>query len=306
MTIGRGAGPEGLNLQIIPFRSRVDWREVAMQPDSLVWQIVDVFTTWNGSWDVESKTAIYAARVSKAERREENEAALAGPLFGIDQWARSKYLFPPSDPRYNSDGGADHNIQVCVQGASGERLAGAGVVFTSDGAAMLQPPGSNVVSRNTESHGWSNIPIFGNDANGNGSTCYPPIPGPWSATKLSSLGAADIITGVGLPWNWHVSTFVVYQATKWSDLQPSYSTLEAALQGEAQRNQLIQFNPDAALQKAIFAAGLVPNSPEFPLSFGGVDYIGQRSEHLGTGEVRVYNCPVGQYDQVSFVPGIRE
>lgn len=299
MTIGRGAGPEGLNLQIIPFRSRVDWREAAMQPDSLVWQIVDVFTTWNGSWDVESKTAIYAARASKAERREENEAALAGPLFGIDQWARSKYLFPPNDPRYNSDGGADHNIQVCVQEENGERVAGAGVVFTSDGVGNLQPPAPSVVLRNTEQHGWCNIPIFA-------PASYPPALGPWSTTKLSDLGASDIITGIGLPWNWHVSTFVVYQAIRWSDLQPSYATLEIALQSEAQRNQLIRFNPDAALQKAIFEAGFVPNSPEFLLSFGGVDYIGQRSERLGTGEVRVYNCPVGKYDQVTFVPGIRE
>lgn len=306
MRIGRGAGPEGLNLQVIPFRERVDWRESAMLPDSLVWQVLDIFTTWNGSWNVESKTAIHAARVSEAERREENEAALAGPLFGIDQWARDTYLFPTSDPRYNSDGGADHNIQVCVQGASGERLAGAGAVFTSDGAANLQPPGSSVVLRSTEQHGWCNIPIFGNDPDGNGSTCYPPAQGPWSVARLSAIGASDVVVGIGLPWNWHVSTFVVYQATKWSDLQSTYATLEAALQGEAQRNQLIRFNKSAALQKVIFADGYTPNSNEFVLSFDGVDYVAQRAEHLDTGEVRVYNCVVGQYDQVTFVPGIRE
>lgn len=213
MTIGRGAGPDGLNLQVIPFRERSDWREAAMLPGSLVWQVKDVFTTHNGSWDVETQAAIQAAQQSKAPRAEESEALLAGPLFGIDQWARDAYLFPPNDPRYNSDGGADHNIQVCVQDANGARLAGAGVVFTSNGVSALQPPGPEEVLRNTETHGWANIPIFA-------PASYPPALGPWSATKLSDLGAADIVTGMGLPWNWHVSTFIVYQAIRWADLVP--------------------------------------------------------------------------------------
>lgn len=299
MTIGRGAGSEGLNLRIVPFRERVDWNESEMLPDSLVWQVLDIFTTHNGSWDVESKAAIKAAQSSKAQRREENEAVLAGPLFGIDQWARDKYLFPPNDPRYNSDGGADHSIQICIQDELGERVSGAGVVFTSNGTSYLQPPGQDVILRDTTSHGWCNIPIFS-------PASYPPALGPWSATKLSNLSAADIVTGMGLPWNWHVSTFIVYQAVKWGDLQPTYATLLEALQETAQKEQLIRFNPDAALQRAIFAAGCVPNSPEFNVSFGGVEYIAQRSENLGTGEVWIYNCPVGLYDQVTFVPGIRE
>lgn len=211
--IGRGAGPDGLNLQIIPFSERTDWRAEAMLPNSLVWQIVDAFTTWNGSWEVETAAAIKIARQSKVARTEESGKVLGGPLFGIDQWARDAYLFPPSDPRYNSDGGADHNIQVCVQNQDGTRLPGAGVVFTSNGVSALQPPGGNEVLRNTEPHGWANIPIFA-------PASYPPALGPWSATKLSDLGAADIVTGMGLPWNWHVSTFIVYQATRWADLVP--------------------------------------------------------------------------------------
>lgn len=299
MRIGRGAGPGGLNLQVIPFKQRADWREVEMQPDSLVWQVVDIFTTHNGNWDVESRSAIREVQTSKAERREENEAVLAGPIFGIDQWARDSYLFPTSDPKYNSNGGADHNIQVCVQDENGERVAGAGVVFTSNGIAGLQPPGVDAVLRDTEQHGWCNIPIFSPPS-------LPPALGPWSTSKLSGLGAADIVTGMGLPWNWHVSTFIVYQATKWSDLQPTYATLLEALQKTAQKEQRIQFNKNAALQKAIFAAGYVPNSPEYKLEFGGTQYIAQRAERLDTDEVRVYNCPVGLYDQVTFVPGIRE
>jgi hypothetical protein len=56
--------------------------------------------------------------------------------------------------------------------------------------------------------------------------------------------------------------------------------------GEAQ--QVIRFNPSAALQKGIFADGFVPNSPEFTLHQGGVAYTAQRAENLGNGVVRVY------------------
>ena len=49
MTIGRGAGPSGLNLQVIPFRERLDFDATRMLPGSLVWLVRDVFTTHNGS-----------------------------------------------------------------------------------------------------------------------------------------------------------------------------------------------------------------------------------------------------------------
>lgn len=307
MRVGRGAGPDGLNLQVIPFRERTDWRAETMLPNSLVWQVIDIFTTHNGSWDVQSRASIREAMQSKAQRREENEEALASPLFGIDQWARDSYLFPPDNPRYCTEGGADHDILVCVQGTSGERLEGAGVVFTSDGALWLQPPNDldHVVRMNTKAHGWCNLTMFGSTPSGPGSMSNPPALGPWTVGKLSEVGASDLLTGPGMPWNWHVTTCVVYQATEWRDLQPTYATLLEALQQTAQREQVIQYNKDAALQKAIFAAGFVPNSPEYRLEFGGTSYIAQRAEHLATGEVRVYNCPVGLYDQVSFVPGIQ-
>jgi hypothetical protein len=70
---------------------------------------------------------------------------------------------------------------------------------------------------------------------------------------------------------------------------------------QAQLNQVIEFNPDAALQKRIFADGFVPNSPEFPFAAGGINYIGQRAERLSDGQVRAYYVPVGQWDQVDFI-----
>jgi hypothetical protein len=70
---------------------------------------------------------------------------------------------------------------------------------------------------------------------------------------------------------------------------------------EADRHQAIRFNPNAALQKRIFADGFVPNSPEFPWQYAGVNYTAQRAEHLGTGRVRVYYAVNGLWNNVQFV-----
>lgn len=77
-------------------------------------------------------------------------------------------------------------------------------------------------------------------------------------------------------------------------------TLQNALRNEAQRQQAIQFNPDAALQKVIFAHRFVPNSPEFRLSVGSVNYGGQRAESLQSGEVRIYYVVVGEWGDVQY------
>ena len=78
------------------------------------------------------------------------------------------------------------------------------------------------------------------------------------------------------------------------------ATLTQALLAEADRRQVIEFNPNAALQKRIFADGFVPNSPEFDLTYQGVQYIGQRAENLHTGEVRVYFVHVGDWGNVAY------
>ncbi len=69
--------------------------------------------------------------------------------------------------------------------------------------------------------------------------------------------------------------------------------------GEAQ--QVLQFNPDAALQKTIFADRFVPNSPELRVTFGGNTWAAQRAENLGSGAVRVYYAPIGDWGSARFV-----
>ena len=81
---------------------------------------------------------------------------------------------------------------------------------------------------------------------------------------------------------------------------PKPITLNQVLLEEAAKRQVIQFNPNAALQQRIFAAGFVPNSPEFEVEHGGVHYAAQRAEHLGTGEVRIYFVKVGDWGNVAY------
>jgi hypothetical protein len=77
--------------------------------------------------------------------------------------------------------------------------------------------------------------------------------------------------------------------------------LEDVLLAEAETHQVIQFNPDAALQKRISADGFVPNSPEFKVQVNNVRYQAQRAEHLWTGRVRVYYAEAGDWGNVRFV-----
>ncbi len=81
---------------------------------------------------------------------------------------------------------------------------------------------------------------------------------------------------------------------------PPAATLGETLLAEAARKQVIEFNPDASLQKRIFADGFVPNSPEFEVDFNGVRYVAQRAEHLGSGQVRVYYVRSGDWNNVAF------
>jgi hypothetical protein len=79
--------------------------------------------------------------------------------------------------------------------------------------------------------------------------------------------------------------------------QPEIS-LGQKLLAKAAKEQVIQFNPHAALQKQIFADGFVPNSPEFEVEHQGSIYVAQRAEHLHTGEVRVYHVKKGDWAHV--------
>lgn len=221
--IAPGAGPQGLNLQILPLHERADFRASDMRPDDLVFVLVDLWTTFNGSWDVGAQPAPY----------------------GVVQWARQDYLFPPSHPRYNPDGGGDHHLFGMTFDPLGNPYPEAGVVFAPNGAIHLQPPvdpGQVILRTPSGAHGFANIPIWNNIPTGVRSADMEPEPLPeptpeelaiyaelsqrtaenieaqsipgWSWAKF---GMADIVQGGGLPNNWHVSTFAVWRAMTWRD-----------------------------------------------------------------------------------------
>jgi len=77
--------------------------------------------------------------------------------------------------------------------------------------------------------------------------------------------------------------------------------LEDVLLAEAKAHQVIQFEPNAALQRCIFADGFVPSSPEFDIQVNDVRYRAQRAEHLGSGKVRLYYAKAPDWDNVRFV-----
>src|SRR5947208_271713 len=64
---------------------------------------------------------------------------------------------------------------------------------------------------------------------------------------------------------------ITWDSVAWArpEAQP---TVDTALLAEGQKRQVIQFNPNAALQKQVFADGFVPNSSEFGMQISGVSY----------------------------------
>jgi hypothetical protein len=119
--------------------------------------------------------------------------------------------------------------------------------------------------------------------------------------KDGYVSAAQLFV-VGGVWPWesfeHLGG-IVDRLVEFQQNEPP--TLEEKLIAKGDLLQVIQFNPDAALQKRIFAHDFVPNSSEFEEEDQGITYVAQRAEHLGTGEVRVYYVPMGHWDQVTYV-----
>jgi hypothetical protein len=81
---------------------------------------------------------------------------------------------------------------------------------------------------------------------------------------------------------------------------PAGETLRDLIMRRGDEEQLIQFNKDAALQKAGSAAGYTINSPEYKVTKDGRTFVCQRMEHQGTGAVRYYYCPDVTYTPVRY------
>ncbi len=166
------------NLTVIPCEDRPD----RPQGDH-VYRIVDIFTTRDSSWEPSDTPG------------------------SVEPWAREAYLRPSGAPDYFDDAGADHHLFARILDAEGRPVTTERLVrYWSDGLAQLGNPDYQGYTRETpkERSGWANIPIwsgshFNPEAGGRGPWCWCPE------------GASDVVVGGGMPHNWHVSTFVVWQ-----------------------------------------------------------------------------------------------
>ncbi len=109
------------------------------------------------------------------------------------------------------------------------------------------------------------------------------------------------MTKLSMTCAWLVATLALALLGSAAVTHAQGAGLHEQLLAEGGKHQVIQFNPEAALQKRVFADGFVPNSAEFSLRFEGVDYAAQRAEQLSSGRVRVYYVAAGDWGNVRFV-----
>jgi len=149
------------------------------RPDAARWQggpiyrLRDVFTTLLGSW----------------EPGDTRRGA-------IDQWAASEYW---SGQKFEGAGG-DHNFFIMVLDEAGKPMPAKGILFWQGPMTATFTPSD---PRNTKTDGTENIPIFGS---------YVPERGEQGSWSGAVLGKSDVLVGIGMPANEHVSTFAVFQA----------------------------------------------------------------------------------------------
>lgn len=88
----------------------------------------------------------------------------------------------------------------------------------------------------------------------------------------------------------------------------SIVAFEPLLKEKGDAHQVLQLNPEAALQQAMFNNDYAPNSPEFEFEhtndFGLTQiWVAQRSENLWDGDVRYFCAVKGQWDNIFWSGG---
>jgi hypothetical protein len=210
-----------MNLRMRTLEERGD---SPVRNDGYVYVIKDIFTTRNGSWEMDDLP------------------------YSLPAWARDAYLKPWGAPDYFDDAGADHHLFAAVIGPDGQLLRNHQIFFWSDGFEKLGDPNyDGYIERRTKEHsGWINIPI------GPSSAFWPDDgqSGPWC---WAPAGAAEVIQGGGLPGKHHVSTFVVWQAVEQESVPGSGETGDAISTKDYSTYLPFVFgrNPSAMPQQAV-------------------------------------------------------
>lgn len=141
----------------------------------VVYVLKEFFTTEFGSWE------------------------LGQSEFGMETWAREKYLKPANAPDYFDDAGGDHHLFGAVVGADGELLKNFPFVFRHPGG--LNRPGTK------ERSGWVCVPIYAKYAPDQGER------GAWSWYPAGEF--VEELEGGSLPWGRHVSMFAVWEEVRY-------------------------------------------------------------------------------------------
>ena len=137
------------------------------------------------------------------------------------------------------------------------------------------------------SHHWRDRALFG---------ALAWLQGADKAELASYLDSSGFAVGDN-QWIANLATFLAASGSEYTG-EPAFA---AWLLAAGEQEQLIQFNPVAALQKRIFADGFVPNSPEFRRDWQTSRLVCQRAERLSDGAVRVYYAREGAWDTVGMV-----
>ena len=115
----------------------------------------------------------------------------------------------------------------------------------------------------------------------------------WEAPPSSKLNIERAYDDTVFVYCWEADPVPVH---------PPETPLEMALMAAAEAGRGIELNPGAALQRAIREDRLLPAGSEFTLESDGTVYHAQLAEYGGLGgEVRVYYCEAGQWDEVKRV-----
>ena len=143
----------------------------------------------------------------------------------------------------------------------------------------------------TDGNGYSGFGI------GDGSIYNPNTQfGPHCSWVLHNLYESDGLDGMGCITDTMLGplrcTFMLM------DVPVSYNTLDETLSAEAEANDVLSVNPNAALCKAGAARNLWPTSNEFPVVFSGIPYVAQRFRDPHSDLVVILYCIKDQWDKV--------
>jgi len=176
------SGTSGMNQIVVPYEQRADKDKWLGGP---IYRLTDAWTVRKGLWEV-----------------------LPDELGSVDQWAIDLTW---TGAKINGSG-SDHDIFAVVLDEQGAPITGKGVLFFTNPCAAWTGQDAAAIkiqdTRNTEAGTPPQIascalPIF---------QSYAPSRGEYGAWSVAPLGRADVLAGIGLPLNEHISTFGVWQA----------------------------------------------------------------------------------------------